>query len=146
MVDPIGEYDHDEGISITGGYVYRGGTISGTDGRYVFGDFSGPNFATATGRLLSMNLIDGSITEFALSSAINGYITGFGQDADNELYVVVNNQFNPGGQNGRLLKLIEMGDASTPPDATGESPQCPPSEDLCFSIRTTEGPIASICL
>jgi len=38
-VDPITEYGHDVGSSITGGYVYRGSDIPDLQGFYVFGDF-----------------------------------------------------------------------------------------------------------
>ena len=43
-VDPVAMFDHDEGIAVTGGYVYRGITISDLYGKYVFGDI-------ATGKL-----------------------------------------------------------------------------------------------
>ena len=38
-VDPITEYGHDVGNSITGGYVYRGSVIPDLQGFYLFGDF-----------------------------------------------------------------------------------------------------------
>jgi glucose/arabinose dehydrogenase len=41
LTDPIAEYDHDIGFSITGGYVYRGGQATEVAGNYVFGDFGG---------------------------------------------------------------------------------------------------------
>jgi hypothetical protein len=41
LTDPVAEYDHDTGVSITGGYVYRGGQATEVAGNYVFGDFSG---------------------------------------------------------------------------------------------------------
>ena len=37
-VDPIAEYGHDEGCSLTGGYVYRGES-EGLQGQYFFADF-----------------------------------------------------------------------------------------------------------
>ncbi|MBL8738286.1 MAG: PQQ-dependent sugar dehydrogenase [Planctomycetes bacterium] len=38
-IAPIAEYPHPEGLSITGGHVYRGTAIPGLDGWFVYGDF-----------------------------------------------------------------------------------------------------------
>ncbi|MEK6247810.1 MAG: PQQ-dependent sugar dehydrogenase, partial [Planctomycetales bacterium] len=40
FIEPVSEYDHGLGGSITGGLVYRGTTISELAGWYLFGDFS----------------------------------------------------------------------------------------------------------
>jgi len=39
VIAPIAEYSHSEGLSITGGHVYRGKAIPGLDGWFVYGDF-----------------------------------------------------------------------------------------------------------
>ncbi len=39
LVEPVAEYSHDHGCSVTGGYVYRGNQIRSLQGTYVFGDF-----------------------------------------------------------------------------------------------------------
>ena len=57
MIDPISgplgtlEYDHGDGISITGGFVYRGSDIPELYGKFVFGDLALRIAQTVTGRL-----------------------------------------------------------------------------------------------
>lgn len=140
LIDPIGEYDHDEGVSVTGGYVYRGSRISGNQGRYIFADYAGTSFQS--GRLLSMETSTGAIEEFNVVGGVNGFITGFGQDADNELYMVIKN----GSNQGSLVKLVQNGQSSPPPSAQGESAQCPASDELCVPIKSNNGKLALICL
>src|SRR5205085_3281269 len=41
-VNPISEYPHTEGLSITGGFLYRGKAIPSLAGKYVFADWMGP--------------------------------------------------------------------------------------------------------
>jgi glucose/arabinose dehydrogenase len=35
LIDPIAQYDHDEGLAVVGGYVYRGSGVPALQGRYV---------------------------------------------------------------------------------------------------------------
>ncbi|MDG9666475.1 PQQ-dependent sugar dehydrogenase [Hahella sp. CR1] len=80
-IAPVAEYDHSEGISITGGYVYRGDAIPGLKGVYVFADFG-------SGILwgLRANGSGGYDRETLLESGRN--VASFAEGADGELYVV----------------------------------------------------------
>jgi len=44
MIDPVAEYHHREGVSVTGGYVYRGSDLPELRGKFVYADYQ-------TGRL-----------------------------------------------------------------------------------------------
>jgi glucose/arabinose dehydrogenase len=39
LIDPIAEYDHTVGVSIIGGFVYRGTKLPALEGMYVFGEY-----------------------------------------------------------------------------------------------------------
>jgi len=93
LVDPIYEYDHSAGSSITGGYVYRGRRLpANIRGRYFFADF-------ITGRVWSIALSYTSSGEAVASDPVEhtaqlgangglGNISSFGVDAAGELYIV----------------------------------------------------------
>ena len=53
LIDPIAQYDHDEGTSITGGYVYRGSDLPQFEGMYIFGDLT-VNADLIAGRIFQM--------------------------------------------------------------------------------------------
>jgi glucose/arabinose dehydrogenase len=80
-VDPITEYGHDVGNSITGGYVYRGSDIPDLQGFYVFGDFvSGRIWAVAADSEQGVDpdeLVDTSLQ-----------IASFAESNEGELYLL----------------------------------------------------------
>ncbi len=81
---PVLEYDHGQGCSITGGYVYRGTSIPSLSGRYLYADF-------CSGFVRSFELQGGAATSFADHSDFlspNGSIASFGEDAAGELYIL----------------------------------------------------------
>jgi hypothetical protein len=47
---------------------------------------------------------------------------------------------------GKLQKVMSLGETLSAPDSTDESAMCPPSEDLCFPVRSKNDAVALICL
>lgn len=79
LIEPIWEYDHGAGCSITGGFVYRGKELAEFNGIYLVGDFcSGTIWGLLRGA-------DGNWTSQVLWSQ-QGSLTSFGQDRAGELY------------------------------------------------------------
>jgi glucose/arabinose dehydrogenase len=84
FVRPIYEYDHSEGCSITGGYVYRGSSHPDLVGRYFFSDF-------CASWLRSFTIVGGIATDVrdhADAAAPLAGVASFGEDANGELYVL----------------------------------------------------------
>jgi glucose/arabinose dehydrogenase len=77
---PIAEYDHDEGCSITGGYVYRGTRLRTLYGAYIYGDY-------CSGRIWAIRY-DSKITERLQLIDSNLTIASFGEDESGELYIL----------------------------------------------------------
>ena len=107
------QYDHDDGISITGGFVYRGDDIPELFGKYVFGDLALRNLPPRVdGRLFYADLEDGTIHEFLLPQFAAGVLPdgltvhGFGQDNEGELYALVTN--TPANGTGGIVYKFEV--------------------------------------
>jgi glucose/arabinose dehydrogenase len=112
LIDPVAEYDHDEGVAVVGGFVYRGSAIPALRGRYVFGDYShrpnsgnglvmyvdpafNPNPKDATPRVV--NLVNGRI---------NVFVHGFGEDHAGELYVLGSKRGIPFEETGLIMRIV----------------------------------------
>ena len=77
---PVWEYSHDQGIAIIGGYVYRGASLIGLVGDYVYGDYG-------SGRIWALRY-NGTGTPVNILIAETGLtITSFGLDDKSELYI-----------------------------------------------------------
>lgn len=92
LIDPIFEYPHapsaqrpDHGLSITGGYVYRGSALPALRGVYLCGDFE-------TGRVWGLREQDGKLSEVAevidVRSQPKLNIAAFGEDRAGEVYIL----------------------------------------------------------
>ncbi len=104
ITEPIHDYPRGDGMSITGGFVYRGAEIDPMfNGRYFFADF-------VAGRVYTIGL---NLDEHQEARAVDlleltallggtselGLISSFGVDADAELYIVSYSR-------GRILKIV----------------------------------------
>ena len=104
LVEPIHDYPRSEGMSITGGYVYRGAALDPMfNGRYFFADY-------VAGRVYSIGLhLDErqeataddhlELTQLLGGTSELGLISSFGVDADGEMYIVSYTR-------GRILKIV----------------------------------------
>ncbi len=107
LIDPVLQYDHDEGISVTGGFVYHGKAVPPLAGKYVFGDWRNPR-SMKSGRLFYADLGTREIREFRIGKddrEIGFMIKGFGQDAAGELYVL-GSDAGPSGTSGVVMKIV----------------------------------------
>ena len=104
LTEPIYDYPRSDGMSITGGYVYRGAALDPMfNGRYFFADY-------VAGRVYSIGLhLDErqeataadhvELTQLLGGTSELGLISSFGVDAEGELYIVSYTR-------GRILKIV----------------------------------------
>jgi hypothetical protein len=86
--NPVYDYGRSLGVSVTGGYVYRGAKIPALQGTYIFGDYQ-------SARLWSFNLSGSGVANLQERTAeLNPgspkpirSISSFGEDATGELYI-----------------------------------------------------------
>jgi glucose/arabinose dehydrogenase len=90
MVLPIAEYPHNQGIAVTGGYVYRGSAIPDLAGVYLYSDYG-------TGTVWSLYRDANGQWQNAVFMRANAAVSSFAQDDDGEMYLV--------DYGGRLLKF-----------------------------------------
>jgi glucose/arabinose dehydrogenase len=94
VTPPVTQYDHNMNCSITGGYVYRGKSVPGLVGAYIFGDY-------CTGGVFAVH---GSPDQGWSPRLELGYqpikISSFGEDVDGELYVA-------DIQGGTIYRLVD---------------------------------------
>ena len=114
---PVIEYPHPgnqgdaehAGISVVGGYMYRGEAIPELQGRYVFGDWS-QSFGSPAGQLF-VATPHASKTETGTwpmdrLAVLEHFILGFGEDSEGELYVLTTDNTGPTGSTGAVHKIV----------------------------------------
>jgi glucose/arabinose dehydrogenase len=90
---PVLSYDHGQGCSITGGYVYRGTVIPALQGHYFYADY-------CDGWVRSFRLENGEAVDRSEWPTLRpgGSVPSFGRDAQGELYVM--------SAEGRVFKIV----------------------------------------
>jgi glucose/arabinose dehydrogenase len=91
---PVAEYDHSQGCSVVGGYVYRGQQFPLMNGIYLFGDY-------CSGRIWGLARDGQGQWRMAEVGQANMQPSSFGEDEAGELYLV-----DLAG--GRLYKLLAL--------------------------------------
>jgi hypothetical protein len=97
-----------EGISVTGGYVYRGDNAD-WDGKYIFGDWS-KSFGEMDGVIfIATKDADGSWTkETATVANMDGplpYVLAFAQDNAGDVYVLTSRPTGPTAKTDSIYKI-----------------------------------------
>jgi glucose/arabinose dehydrogenase len=94
LVMPIAEYNHSQGISISGGYVYRGEAIPDLQGVYLYGDWG-------SGRIWTAYRDENGAWQATQFMETGSAISSFGEDEQGELYLV--------DYSGRVLRFEPTG-------------------------------------
>jgi glucose/arabinose dehydrogenase len=79
LVSPIYVYSHEDGCSVTGGYIYRGRAVAAARGRYFFGDY-------CSGTIWSTKIVGGKATDVRREPFQVESLSSFGEDVRGELY------------------------------------------------------------
>jgi hypothetical protein len=115
LVLPLFEYknctaqpDGCKGISVTGGYVYRG-AHKAWDGKYIFGDWS-KSFAEMNGQIFVASNNGGTWsmehTKVTNMSGKMPYVLAFAQDNAGEVYVLTSITTGPVGSLDTIYKIV----------------------------------------
>ena len=92
LIDPIWEYHHNTGKSVTGGFVYRGKRIPGLGGHYLYADY-------VSGTIWALKYdFDAArvVANRPLADASKFPVLSFGEDGAGELYVLINSAAGKG--------------------------------------------------
>jgi len=80
FVQPVAEYSHSQGCSITGGYVYRGLSMPALQGIYFYGDY-------CSGNIWGLLRAGDNTWQSQLLFSTSAKISSFGQDEAGEIYL-----------------------------------------------------------
>jgi glucose/arabinose dehydrogenase len=100
---PIIEYPHSVGVSITGGYVYRGKEFPGMQGLYIFGDWASKLFYLEKENQQwirhDSRFVGKEDNKFPFT------INSFGVDENGEIYAVTQNEIGAISPTGVIYKI-----------------------------------------
>lgn len=93
LADPVFEYNHDAGCSVTGGYVYRGASLPEWNGIYLLGDY-------CSGTVWGIMPSSSGGWQAQVLFQLDANIASFSEDAAGELYLL--------DLSGRVYRLAEQ--------------------------------------
>jgi glucose/arabinose dehydrogenase len=91
MEPPIWTYGRDQGNATIGGFVYHGSKLTELTGSYIYGDY-------VSGRIWALKGTTNPVNKELLKT--NLYLTSFGIDQKNELYICA--------QNGKIYEITKV--------------------------------------
>ena len=103
---PVLEYDHSNGCSITGGFVYRGCRMPDLRGTYFYSDYCSAFIRTFKGVSGgdAQNLADRTADLAPGGGLVIDSVTSFGEDARGELYIA---DYGTGGTaDGEIYRIV----------------------------------------
>ncbi len=123
LINPIFEYDHDEGISISGGQAYQGNKHSVLRGKHIFSDFSK--------RLFIGDPNDGSVV--AIEERPTIFINSVEHDGDGDVYLLGSEEISTCDtiNRGKVLKITSPGQSD---------------DSICLPIKSKADTVTVICL
>ena len=128
LIDPVFEYDHSVGASITGGFVYRGRRVPQLEGRYLYADYvSGKLFA------LSFDPVKGVATGNHTIPGQKMPVLSWGEDEEGEAYFMV------ASNDGQGIYRLAPNAAASPATSTGASNRSPFAAADLSAWRTLAG-------
>ena len=81
LIDPVFDYGHDLGCSITGGFVYRGRELPDLQGVYLFGDY-------CSGLIWGAVQNGNNLWDTKILFSTDYQIASFGEDQSGEIYLL----------------------------------------------------------
>ena len=118
LIDPVIELKNSENpkgggvtIAVIGGNVYRGHSIPGLQGKYIFGSLSADE-EKPEGQIFVSNPAGPGLWSFdkiplkSFPDNLGNFVKGFGQDLSGEIYVLATSLIGPMGNTGKVYKLV----------------------------------------
>jgi glucose/arabinose dehydrogenase len=117
LIDPVIEVNNTanpmggKALTIIGGNVYRGNSIPGFQGKYIFGTYAQTEMVADAELFIANPAGKGpwhydEINLKSFPNDLDHYLKGFGQDNEGEIYLTVSTMAGPSGATGKVFKLV----------------------------------------
>jgi glucose/arabinose dehydrogenase len=104
LTRPIDEYSHEVGVSICGGYMYRGAMYPSLHGNYLFADWSGKMFYLRQQKDGAWQRGD-AIADDNKTNDMGAKINSMGEDEGGEVYIITQHLTGPKSPTGAVYRI-----------------------------------------